>query len=84
MASGSTVESKEGMDGILLDLHLERLAQLCSGNAHETGQVQLAPQPQVSPQRQPARRAALLSWHPHAQVAPAQEPQLQGGVFFVI
>ena len=50
---------------------------------YEAGQVQAAPQPQVSPQRQPARRAALLSWHPHAQVAPAQEPQ-QRVVFFVI
>jgi len=35
-------------------------------------------------QPQPARRAALLSWHPHAQVAPAQEPQVQGVVFFVM
>jgi len=51
---------------------------------YEAGQVQAAPQPQVSPQRQPARRAALLSWHPHAQVAPVQEPQLQGVVFLVI
>lgn len=25
-----------------------------------------------------------MSWHPHAQVAPAQVLQLQGGVFFAI
>jgi hypothetical protein len=44
---------------------------------YEVLQLHFAPQLQASPQPQPVRRFALVSWQPHLQVAPAQDAHLQ-------
>ena len=48
--------------------------------AYDFAQLQVEPQLQVSPQRQPARRSDWAAWQPQVQVLPAQVPQVQAFV----
>ena len=45
--------------------------------AYDFAQLQVEPQLQVSPQRQPARRSDWAAWQPQVQVLPTQVPQVQ-------
>jgi len=51
---------------------------------YASGQLQSAPQRQVSPHWQPALRFDFFPWQPHVQLAPAQDPQEQVLGFFDI